>query len=200
MATETSTFERIGDLARVPDGGIDDSVIRAWQDQFRRALGTDEDADFELTTLQREVAGDADAFRPNGRNLVITGPTSAGKTLCAEMLMANHLKRASHPLGCIYAVPLRALATEKWERFKAIFGPGGVYVSSSDYQQYDPFILRRFRIAVLVYEKLYSWLLSPQDGPKILSRTGLMVVDELHMLTDPQRGAKLELLLTFVRD
>src|SRR5947208_1147204 len=130
----TSPISTIRDLSRVPRGGIHTSVIDKWIESFQAPLGNEQYDDFELTSLQKAVANHPEAFGERGPNLVISGPTSAGKTLAAEMLIANHLARATHPIGCIYAVPLRALATEKWERFRRIFGNTQVYVSSSDYQ------------------------------------------------------------------
>lgn len=191
----------IKDLIRVPHGGIKSVYVENWIKKFRSLPGNEIVDDFSLTSLQKKVANHSEAFDPRGPNLLITGPTSAGKTLAAEMLMANHLTRGINPVGCIYAVPLRALTTEKHEHFLDIFGKTKVYASSSDYQEYDPYILNRgFRIVVVVYEKLYNWLLNRENAQRIISRTGLLIVDELQMLNDAQRGAKLELILTFFRE
>ena len=205
---EDDGYKTLRQLNQVPNGGVQQSVIDTWIRDFQKIPGNEDQEDFELTMLQHKVASHKETFGRRDRdqvirgpNLLITGPTSAGKTLTAEMLIANHLARAAHPIGCIYAVPLRALATEKWERFQSIFGATQVYVSSSDYQQYDLLILnRRFRIAVVVYEKLYSWLTHSETAGRILRKTALFIFDELQMLSDPQRGAKLELILTFIRD
>lgn len=197
-------IKTIRQLRRVP-GGIKADVIDSWMRSFQR--GTTEDlVDVGLTAVQGLVANNLDAFGQDGhgKNLLITGPTSSGKTLAAEILIANHLAR-SLPLGCVYAVPLKALVTEKFDRFVEIFGRDRVYASSSDWQEYDSLILRPgrpFRIAVVIYEKLYSWLLS-LDRTRVgdlVTKLGLVIVDELQMLAELQRGPKLELLLTFLRD
>ncbi|HEX7718964.1 MAG TPA: DEAD/DEAH box helicase, partial [Woeseiaceae bacterium] len=192
------------EIQTVADFNNDDSIgkefVDAWLSVFRRSPGAEGLLDVPLTELQRVIANDPDARSVGGPNLVIAGPTSAGKTFGAEMLMARLLTAARPPYGCIYAVPTRALATEKWERFKSVYGEEHVYVSSGDYQDQDAFILhRRFRIAVVVYEKLYGWLLQPNARNAILANLGLLLVDELQMLGDTQRGPRLELLLTFVR-
>jgi len=182
------------------DGGIRPAFVDAIIGSFRRTPGAGHLSDFSLTDLQRLVANDIDAVRVDGPNLVIAAPPSAGKTLAAEIIIARLLTAARRPYGCIYAVPTRALATEKWERFKSVFGEEHVYVSSGDYQDQDGSILHRpFRVAVVVYEKLYGWLLRKNAGDAILNNLGLLVIDELHMLGDTQRGPRLELLLTFMR-
>lgn len=197
----TGSFKWLSELEHVPNGGIARPIVENWIGKFRKVPGNADQPDFRLTSLQSIAAEHPDTFGSRGKNLIITGPPSAGKTLIAEMLMANHFSLKKYPLGCIYAVPLKALATEKYERFRSVFGDAAVYVSSSDYQEYDSLILNtRFRIAVVIYEKLYSWLANRQNAGQILSRTSLVVVDELQMLAEPQRGAKLELIMTFLRD
>ncbi len=196
--SDRTIVETIADLAK--DDSINQEFVRSWLSAFRASPGASALEDFSLTELQKVVANDPEALRQGTQNLVIAGPTSAGKTLAAEILMARVLTGATPPYGCVYAVPLRALATEKWQRFKAVFGDEDVYVSSGDYQDQDSLILnRRFRIAVVVYEKLYSWWLQKNSRNAIISNMGLLIIDELQMLGDIQRGPRLELLLTFLR-
>jgi|GEM_PF-5345041 len=196
--TDSIDIHTIADFKR--DDSIGGEFVDAWLSVFRRSPGAEDLADFPLTELQRLVANDPGSRTVSGPNLVVAGPTSAGKTLTAEMMMARLLTAARPPYGCIYAVPTRALATEKWDRFKSVFGEEHVYVSSGDYQDQDAYILhRRFRIAVVVYEKLYGWLLQRDARNAILTNLGLLIIDELQMLGDTQRGPRLELLLTFIR-
>jgi replicative superfamily II helicase len=70
--------------------------------------------------------------------------------------MAYVLSQPRYRLNqCIYAVPLRALASEKGEEFRRVFGRT-VAISSSDYRDDDPAIMNGTkRIVVVVYEKLY---------------------------------------------
>src|SRR4051794_41066050 len=91
-------IEYLSDLKNVPHGGIKEEITRRWIEGFQAVTGDKAIPDFELTELQRAVANHKQAFGTPGSNLVITGPTSAGKTLIAEMLIANHLSRGIHPL------------------------------------------------------------------------------------------------------
>jgi len=50
-----------------------------------------------------------------GRNILAAVPTASGKTMIAEMAM---LKSIINGGKCLYIVPLRALASEKYARFK----------------------------------------------------------------------------------
>lgn len=179
----------------------DERIVEQWIKGFQAHPGAGEFEDFGLTPLQRRTARHLLERRSGSRNLVIAGSTSAGKTMAAEMLMAHHLRHAAgNHRGCVYAVPLRALVTEKFARFRAVFGEHEVYVSSGDYQDQDAQILQgRFRIAVVVYEKLYSWILSQNSRQKICNGMGLLIVDEVQMLDDVQRGPRLEVLLTILR-
>src|SRR5687767_2160538 len=118
--TDTLDIHTVADFKR--DNSIRKEFVDAWLSVFRRTPGAEGLTDFPLTELQRLVANDPGARTVNGPNLVVAGPTSAGKTLAAEMMMARLLTAARPPYGCIYAVPTRALATEKWERFKSVFG------------------------------------------------------------------------------
>ena len=99
----------ISGLRHVAHGGIKSEFIDGWLAKFRQIPGCGEEPDFELTSLQRKAANDPRFFEQRGQNLVITGPTSSGKTLVAETLMANHFTRGTFPRGCIFAVPLKAL-------------------------------------------------------------------------------------------
>ena len=48
------------------------------------------------------------------KNLLVAIPTASGKTLVAEMAMHHHIRKSGK---CLYIVPLKALASEKFEEF-----------------------------------------------------------------------------------
>ena len=49
-----------------------------------------------------------------GKNTLVAIPTASGKTLIAEMAMHNAIEAGGK---CLYIVPLKALASEKFEEF-----------------------------------------------------------------------------------
>ena len=129
----------------------------------------------------------------DGRSLVISSPTSSGKTFVGEMAA---LRSAFAGQRVLYLTPLRALAEEKYETFRARYGTYGVkvVVATRDRREFDHDIEHGdFHLAVLVYEKLAQLLVR---HPHLLRTVALVVVDELQMLGDPERGSGLELTLT----
>ena len=127
----------------------------------------------------------------DGKNLVLAIPTASGKTLIAEFCM---LKSVLNEDGkCLYIVPLRALASEKYEEFKEKYGQLGVRVgiSTGDFDVADP-RLARYDILVATSEKVDSLL---RHRAKWLADViSVVVLDEVHLIDDPGRGPTLEVL------
>ena len=147
-----------------------------------------------FTDLQKTVFENPD-FWSLEYNSIIQGTTSSGKTLIAETAIAYQLSLYKK---VIYLVPLKALTTEKTEIFMNDFPQKRVYSSSSDYQEHDiDFSRGSYDIGVLVYEKFFALL--SQKNSRILKDCGLIVVDEMHMISDSERGPKLEFALEKVR-
>ena len=132
----------------------------------------------------------------DGKNLVLAIPTAAGKTLIAELCM---LKSILNDNGrCLYVVPLRALASEKYDEFKEKYGPLGVKIgiSTGDFDVADP-KLAQFDILIATSEKVDSLL---RHRAKWLgSSISVVVLDEVHLINDPGRGPTLEILTARLR-
>ena len=127
---------------------------------------------------------------------VIRMPTSAGKTRIAEMAIAHTL--ISDPSArCVYVAPFRALAAEIEEGFYHLFSDLGIGVSSvlGNYETdaFEQMVLQGARLLVLTPEKLD---MLNRLGSDALTDVKLVVVDEGHILDDPTRGLKFELLMT----
>ncbi len=129
----------------------------------------------------------------DGQSLLISAPTSSGKTFCGEMALTRAVLRRRKG---IFLAPLKAVAEEKYRQFNDCYGAAGlrVVVGTRDHPENDQAIAAgRFDIAVMVYEKFNSLLLTNFD---LMGRVGAVVVDEIQMLADGRRGAQLELALT----
>lgn len=125
------------------------------------------------------------------RNLVISLPTAGGKTLIAALAMINKLSKSRCKI--VYTVPLVALANEKYNYFKKLFEKKWkVAISVGDFDSSDPW-LAEYDVIVCTNEKLDSLI---RHGSAWIRETGLIVVDEIHLLNDPGRGPTLEILLT----
>lgn len=169
---------RVRELSRY---GIPDEILDMWARQMGENL---------LPVQERAIRryGVLD-----GRSLIISSPTSSGKTFVGEMAA---VKTVMENRKAVYMVPMRALAEEKYQDFKGKYEGFGVkvVVSSADHREYDEEIANaNFGIAVMVYEKMAQMLVR---NPAILQNISLVVVDELQQLMDRERGPKLEVTLT----
>lgn len=164
--------------------GIPEEVIESW----RKNLGE------ELLPLQALAVTKYNLL--NGQSLIISAPTSSGKTFCGEMAsVANLFKRKK----VIYLAPLKAIAEEKFSDFFEKYSNLGiaVVISTKDRQEDDTKIAKgNFDLAITIYEKFNQLLIKNMD---ILSQVNLIIVDELQMIADPSRGPVLELALLKIR-
>lgn len=130
-----------------------------------------------------------------GTNLVVFAPTSSGKTFIGEIAV---VASASKKKKVFYLLPMKALAEEKYNEFRENYLPSGIHtvISTRDRQEYDSAIIKGdYNIALIVFEKLNALLVSK---PSLLEDVGLLIIDELQMLGDEERGPALEMLLTKV--
>lgn len=129
-----------------------------------------------------------------GSSLLVCTPTASGKTLVAEIAMAKQILESKGK--AIYIVPLKALANEKCREFKQKYGHlFRIALSIGDIDSADSF-LAEYDIIVCTAEKLDSLL---RHKTPWISRVAVVVVDEIHLLTDVERGPTLEILLTILR-
>ncbi|MDD1679928.1 MAG: ATP-dependent DNA helicase [Methanomicrobiales archaeon] len=125
-----------------------------------------------------------------GNNLLIAIPTASGKTLVAEMAMHYHGLRGGK---CLYIVPLKALASEKYAEFS---GKGlSVGIATGDYDQREEY-LGKNQVIIATSEKVDSLL---RNNSPWLGEITLLVVDEVHLLDSPDRGPALEMVITKLR-
>ena len=125
-----------------------------------------------------------------GKNLLVAIPTASGKTLIAEMAMHCHIAAGGK---CLYIVPLKALASEKFDEFS---GKGvGVGISTGDLDRRDD-ALGRNDIIVATSEKVDSLL---RNGARWIPEITLLVVDEVHLIDSPDRGPTLEMVIAKMR-
>lgn len=128
------------------------------------------------------------------KSVLVCTPTASGKTLIAELagvkaIMENRGK-------AIYIVPLIALANEKCTEFKRKYnGLIKVAQTSSDVDSSDAY-LADYDFIVCTAEKLDSLL--RHDCPWI-KYVKTVIIDEIHLLNDVERGPTLEILITLLK-
>ncbi|MEM2233857.1 MAG: DEAD/DEAH box helicase [Nitrososphaerota archaeon] len=122
-----------------------------------------------------------------GARLLITTPTASGKTLLALLAADRWL---SQRRKVVYLTPYRALTWEKKEFFESMLGAKTV-AASGDLDE-DVTYLGSYDVIIATYEKMDSAL---RHGAPWIERVGLLVLDEAHMIGDPNRGPTVEVVL-----
>ncbi|XP_078577834.1 DNA polymerase theta-like isoform X2 [Branchiostoma floridae x Branchiostoma japonicum] len=131
-----------------------------------------------------------------GKNLVYSAPTSAGKTMVAELLMLKRVLE-THKKG-IFILPFVSVAREKMLYLKTLLFEAGVKVDGYMGGQSPAGGFSSVDVAVCTIEKANSLVNRLIEDGKT-DQLGIVVVDELHMVGDSHRGYLLELLLTKIR-
>jgi len=127
----------------------------------------------------------------SGKNIVACVPTAAGKSIIAYMAVLNRVFKKKKK--ALYIVPLRALATEKYDELRQLGRMGlTVALSYGDYDD-DDSRLERYDIVIATSEKADSLL---RHRTRWLRDLSVIVADEVHLLDDSKRGPTLEVILT----
>jgi helicase len=132
-----------------------------------------------------------------GKNIVLASPTASGKTLVAELVIIKSILEKEGK--ALYLTPLRALASEKYEDFQKYRelekAPGRkvrVGITSGDYDSSDIY-LANFDIIISTNEKADSLL---RHRSPWIADISVVVADEIHLLTEADRGPTLEVVVT----
>jgi helicase len=165
--------------------GLPESIIDAW---------TSRQGDYLLPLQEEAIKAGLLTAESDGRfpNLLISAPTSAGKSFCGEMAAVVSLLRREK---AVILLPLKSIAEEKHSYFRGSYQPLGIktLIVTADHPENDArFANGDFDLALAIYEKFNRLLTVNLD---ILQRIGLVVIDELQMVSDPQRGPELEMAL-----
>ncbi|MHA1505097.1 MAG: DEAD/DEAH box helicase, partial [Candidatus Heimdallarchaeota archaeon] len=130
------------------------------------------------------------------KNFVIQMPTSAGKTLIAEIMIINSLIENPNS-KCIYITPFRALTTEIEETLTNRLGKLGFIVSgaigSYEVDEFQQFWIDNSDVLVATPEKIDLFY---RLQPEFFENISLVVVDEGHIIGDiSKRSSLLEFLI-----
>lgn len=136
----------------------------------------------QLHVVDRIFAGTGD--------LVVSMPTSAGKTRIAELCILRCLTQKKR---AVYVTPLRALSAQTERILEATFAPLGATVSSlygsMGANDLDGDALRASDIVVATPEKLDFAL---RSEPSVLDDVGVIILDEGHMIGGEDREVRYE--------
>ena len=139
-----------------------------------------------------------DAMEPifNGASSLIAIPTASGKSLIAYIAILRKLMLEEVGSRAVYIVPLKALATEKYEELSQLgkalnltigLGIGDATSEAKRINDCD--------ILICTSEKLDSII---RNRSEVMSNVSIIVADEFHLMNDVSRGPTLEINLTTV--
>lgn len=133
----------------------------------------------------------------SGLSAVIQLPTGAGKTWLAERAIEQVLGRGGR---AIYLAPLRALAAELWQRWQRQFPEVGLFTGDVGRgRSVSPTPWAAARLMIATPERLDGCTRAWRRHWSWLPEVELVVVDELHLLAERQRGPRLEGVISRLR-
>jgi ATP-dependent RNA helicase HelY len=135
---------------------------------------------FPLDRFQEDAVRALDG----GESVLVAAPTGAGKTVVAEFAVERALARGRK---AFYTTPLKALSNQKFGDFLARYGAGRVGLLTGDNS-----INGEAPVVVMTTEVLRNML---YEGSRTLEDLEVVVMDEVHYLQDPYRGAVWEEVL-----
>lgn len=162
--------------------GFQQAIIEAWAGDIP-----------QLNKLQLDAINEYGILRD--QHVVASAPTSSGKTMLGELAaVRNALDRRR----TLFLMPLKALVSDKLRHFERLYRPFGIRTieATGETDDISPLLRGRYDIALLTYEKFTAIALT---SPHVLDQVGTIVIDEVQMIADQNRGANLEFILTVLR-
>lgn len=177
-----SDAKATSELESLKGFGFPDKVIECWASSIS-----------SLNDLQLAAINDHRILE--GNHVVVSAPTSSGKTMVGELAA---LKSALDNKKALFLFPLKALVNDKLQQFTSLYEPFGIKTveATGESDDISDLVKGRYDIALLTYEKFLAVVLG---NPHVLEQVGTVIVDEVQMIADKSRGANLEFILTLLR-
>jgi ATP-dependent RNA helicase HelY len=144
--------------------------LRRFQERYPFPLD-----DFQVRSIQALDAGES---------VLVAAPTGSGKTIVAEFAIERALGRRRK---AFYTTPLKALSNQKFGDFARAYGPERVGLLTGDNS-----INGEAPVVVMTTEVLRNML---YEDSATLEGLQTVILDEVHYLQDPYRGAVWEEIL-----
>ena len=149
---------------------------------------------FHFTTFNKIQSNLFSLIFTTRKNLVVSAPTGAGKTVLFELSILKMLEIAG--AKAVYIAPTRALCEERFADWNARFKKFNVKVLllTGD----SPFLqggINNSRLIVTTPEKWDS-ITRQHDNRNLFQMVKLVCIDEIHGIKDQDRGATLEVVVT----
>ena len=145
-----------------------------------------------------------------GSNVLLIAPTGAGKTLAgflpslSELVTSPDLGTELHRLHTLYISPLKALAVDIQRNLELPIAEMRLPIRVETRTGDTPTDRRRRQLKrpphmLMTTPESLALMLSTADGKKLFRHLRMIVLDELHALTDNKRGELLSLNLAHLR-
>jgi len=181
--------------------------------QFVKTLvdrGRGDRAIFDVLPPQRRTLAEKGLLGSSRRAVVVSLPTSSGKTLIAQFRILQALNQFEHERGWVaYLAPTRTLVNQIARQLRRDFEPLNITVEqvspALEVDSIEADLLHvqdhenEFRVLVTTPEKL-DLMLRQGLEEEIRRPLTLVVVDEAHNIQSTRRGLKLELLLSTINN
>lgn len=162
--------------------GLPDSILQKYQERNVSSM-----FQWQVECLNLE------GVMKNSVNLVYSAPTSAGKTLVAEILAIKTVLERKKKV--LFILPFVSVVREKMFYFQDILSTNGVRVEGFMGSYNPPGGFQKVQIAICTMEKANNLINRMLEENSLLD-IGAVIIDEMHLLGDSSRGYLLELLLT----
>ena len=192
-----------------------------WKQVFKRVTGAEElpevmakvpailsgsllEQAFTPDVVQMLFPGTHIGDREHLAHIVLQGVAGTGKSTLGYLILLHNLLYESTP-HVVYMGPTRMLVEEAYATFRAMveglagregfefLDPDGVVISTGERIEHDERIRDgAFQALFIVYEKLNNFF----HEKTLCSVLTCVMVDEVQMICDPQRGGVLDVLLT----
>lgn len=172
-----------GDFEELLAHGFPQNIVDQWKARFPAGLNT----------LQLRAINEFGVL--TGQSLLTVAPTSSGKTMIGELAAIQAVlsgKKAA------FLLPYRALVAEKFQEFSERYGEAGLRVVRCTGDATDgvgAVTSGRYDLAFFTYEMFLNLALG---AAHLLTRLGMVVIDEGQFITDPRRGITVELILALL--
>ena len=176
---------------------------------FVESITTQSKPIFELMYPQRIAILEKGLLDPANRAVVVTLPTSGGKTMIAEFRILQALNQFSDQrMWIAYVVPTHALVNQITNRLRRDLGrlPLGIRVEKMsgaiDTDMFEESLINEnnmFDILVVTPEKL-NLLIRQGTENGFNDSLVLAIIDEAHNIGDKSRGLNLEMLVSTIKN
>ena len=151
---------------------LKDRAIEESRERFLAGIGIPKMEKFVVDDFQKQAIDNLAA----GIDTLVVAPTGSGKTFIAIEAMRHLIKKGQH---AVYTTPLKALSNTKYSEFQRIFAPDHtVGLLTGDRK------IEGDSDVVIATTEIYRNELYKGSG-----RYGIVILDEVHYIADPQRGA-----------